>query len=137
MRLCSSSTGAHASGIFAPGLFGGLATAPESVAMANPHADPLELALYPGAVALFLIVGSRLLALAAGRDPGSLRVLRRYERWRKGENLLMLGAMDGFKRLFAERSLPVRWLRNAGMRGVGALGPLKQQLMKHAMGIGQ
>ena len=47
----------------------------------------------------------------------------------------MMGAMDGFKRLFEQRALPLRWLRNAGMRGVGQMGPLKQQLMRHAMGI--
>lgn len=67
--------------------------------------------------------------------PGSLAVLRRYQRRRKGENLLMMGAMDGFKRLFEQRSLPVRWLRNAGMRGVDALLPVKQRLMRHAMGL--
>lgn len=78
--------------------------------------------------------------ILAGRDrnahPGQIEVLRRYQRRRKGENLLMMAAMDGFKRLFEQQSLPLRWLRNAGMRGVGQLGPLKQQLMRHAMGLG-
>ena len=68
--------------------------------------------------------------------PGQEALLRRYQRRRKGENLLMMGAMDGFKRLFEEQALPVRWLRNAGMRGVGQLLPLKRQLMRHAMGLG-
>ena len=75
----------------------------------------------------------------AGRDrgvaPGQLELLRRYQRRRKGENLLMMTAMDGFKRLFEQQSLPVRWLRNTGMRGVDRLLPLKQQLMRHAMGL--
>jgi 2-polyprenylphenol 6-hydroxylase len=70
-----------------------------------------------------------------GLNPGQADVLARYQRRRKGENLLMMGAMDGFKRLFEQRALPLRWLRNAGMRGVGQMGPLKQQLMRHAMGI--
>ena len=70
-----------------------------------------------------------------GLPLGQLDVLRRYQRRRKGENLLMMGAMDGFKRLFEQQALPVRWLRNAGMRGVGQLAPLKQKLMRHAMGI--
>jgi 2-octaprenylphenol hydroxylase len=48
----------------------------------------------------------------------------------------MMGAMDGFKRLFEEQALPLRWLRNAGMRGIGQLLPLKRQLMRHAMGLG-
>jgi 2-octaprenylphenol hydroxylase len=48
----------------------------------------------------------------------------------------MMAAMDGFKALFEQESLPLRWLRNAGMRGVGRFGPLKQQLIRHAMGVG-
>jgi 2-octaprenylphenol hydroxylase len=76
-------------------------------------------------------------ACARGINPGELAVLKRYQRRRKGENLAMMVAMDSFKRLFAQRSLPVRWLRNAGMRGVGRFAPVKQQLMRHAMGIGR
>lgn len=72
---------------------------------------------------------------ARGDYPGQLEILQRYQRRRKGENLAMMAAMDGFKRLFEQRSLPLRWLRNAGMRGVSRLGPLKQRLMRHAMGI--
>ena len=71
-----------------------------------------------------------------GVNPGQLALLQRYQRQRKGENLLMMAAMDGFKRLFEEPALPVRWLRNAGMRGVDRMLPLKQQLMRHAMGMG-
>jgi 2-octaprenylphenol hydroxylase len=70
-----------------------------------------------------------------GLNPGAMATLHRYQRRRKGENLSMMMAMDGFKRLFAQRSLPVRWLRNAGMRGVGRFAPIKAQLMRHAMGI--
>ena len=73
--------------------------------------------------------------LARGSSPGQLDVLRRYQRRRKGENLAMMAAMDGFKRLFEQEALPLRWLRNVGMRGVGQLKPLKQQLMRHAMGV--
>lgn len=70
-----------------------------------------------------------------GMDPGELALLARYQRRRKGENLLMMAAMDGFKHLFAQQALPLRWLRNTGMRMVGQAAPLKQQLMRHAMGI--
>ena len=74
-------------------------------------------------------------ALPRGVGPGQLPLLRRYQRQRKGDNLLMMGAMDGFKRLFEQQALPLRWLRNAGMRQVDRLAPLKQQLMRHAMGL--
>lgn len=77
-----------------------------------------------------------LAAHARGLEPGQLDVLGRYQRRRKGENLLMMGAMDGFKRLFEQDALPLRWLRNAGMRGVARVAPLKQRLMRQAMGIG-
>ena len=72
---------------------------------------------------------------ARGANPGKQEVLRRYQRRRKGENLLMMAAMDGFKRLFEQQALPLRWLRNVGMRGVGQLLPVKQQLMRRAMGL--
>lgn len=71
-----------------------------------------------------------------GVGVGELAVLSRYQRERKGDNLLMMAAMDGFKRLFEQPALPVRWLRNVGMRGVNGALPLKRQLMRHAMGVG-
>lgn len=75
-------------------------------------------------------------AVARGASPGDLAVLKRYQRQRKGENLLMMAAMDGFKRLFEQDALPLRWLRNTGLKGVNRLLPVKQQLMRHAMGLG-
>jgi 2-octaprenylphenol hydroxylase len=57
-------------------------------------------------------------SLDRGLDPGRLDVLRRYQRRRKGDNLAMMAAMDGFKRLFEQDAPPLRWLRNSGMRGV-------------------
>lgn len=40
-------------------------------------------------------------ALAEGEDPGALRMLRRYERWRKGENEAMSLAFDAFNALLS------------------------------------
>lgn len=74
-------------------------------------------------------------AVAAGQDLGALRVLRRYERWRRGENLLMLGVMDGFKRLFGTGLAPVRWLRNWGLNLTDAAKPVKNLLARRAMGL--
>ncbi|WP_372796792.1 UbiH/UbiF/VisC/COQ6 family ubiquinone biosynthesis hydroxylase [Litorivivens sp.] len=74
-------------------------------------------------------------ALERGEAPGSLRVLRRYQRRRKGDNLAMMAAMDGFKRLFGETALPVRWLRNTGMHLVNQAAPVKRQLIRKAMGF--
>ncbi|RRQ22298.1 UbiH/UbiF/VisC/COQ6 family ubiquinone biosynthesis hydroxylase [Thiohalobacter thiocyanaticus] len=73
-------------------------------------------------------------ARVAGRDIGSHANLRRYERWRRGENALMQSAMDGFKWLFASQLTPVRLLRNLGLGTVDRLSPIKSLLARHAMG---
>ena len=83
-----------------------------------------------------VLAGEILAAADRGLAAGELSVLKRYQRQRKGENLAMMAAMDGFKRLFEQRAPAIRWLRNAGLRGVGRLSPLKQQLMRQAMGLG-
>lgn len=74
-------------------------------------------------------------AVAAGRDPGRLPVLRRYERWRRGENLAMQLAMDGFKHLFGSQSLLLRRLRNTGLRLTDSAPPVKRLIMLRAMGL--
>ncbi|MEO8463816.1 MAG: FAD-dependent monooxygenase [Gammaproteobacteria bacterium] len=73
-------------------------------------------------------------AVLAGEDPGDARVLRRYERERKGDNLKMLAAFDGLNRLFG---LP-GWatpLRMLGLRAVNATPPAKRLLMQQALGV--
>lgn len=74
-------------------------------------------------------------AREAHRDPGDYRVLRRYERWRKGDNLATMAVMDGFKRLFGAQALPLRVLRNAGLGMVDRATPLKRAIIEHAMGL--
>ena len=74
-------------------------------------------------------------ALTRGRDIGDLGVLRRYERWRKGDNAAMIFALDGFKRLFSNEIAPLARLRNAGLRAVDGFTPLKHAFMRHAMGL--
>ncbi len=70
-----------------------------------------------------------------GISPGQLDLLQRYQRQRKGENLLMMSTMEGFKRLFEQEALPLRWLRNAGLHTVDRLRPVKRELMRRAMGV--
>lgn len=70
------------------------------------------------------------------RDVGSLRVLRRYARARRGENLVIQRAMEGFKWLFAQQAWPIRWVRNRGLDATSAVGPVKRQFMHQAMGLG-
>lgn len=73
--------------------------------------------------------------LEAKHDIGSLRVLRRYERARRGDNILTMRAMEGFQALFSNTVTPLVMLRSAGMMIANAAGPLKYYLMRHAMGI--
>lgn len=75
-------------------------------------------------------------AFVRGLGPGRMDVLRRYQRRRKGDNLAMMAAMDGFKRLFEQDAPPLRWLRNTGMRTVAGLPMVKRRIIRQAMGVG-
>ncbi len=68
------------------------------------------------------------------RPLGHEQTLRKYERARKGENLAMQAAMDGFKRLFSNDITPLRLARNLGLDLADRLGPLKRLLVRNAMG---
>jgi len=65
----------------------------------------------------------------------SKSVLRRYERWRKADNLAMMVAMDSFKNMFGSELSVVRELRNAGMNMINNLPVVKNTLIKQAMGL--
>lgn len=69
------------------------------------------------------------------RDIGDLSVLRRYQRARRSDNLAMIMALDGFKRLFSNDIAPLRIVRNAGLRAVDRFTPLKSAFMRRAMGL--
>jgi len=68
------------------------------------------------------------------RDIGLLQNLRRYERWRKGQNVAMMLSMDGFKRLFGSPLEPVKLARNFGLNATNSLTPVKRLFMEYAMG---
>ncbi len=70
-----------------------------------------------------------------GRDAGALRVLRRYERWRRGDNLLMMSAMDAINRAFSNTQSPLGSLRNLGLSLANRSAVLRQMFMRHAMGL--
>lgn len=74
-------------------------------------------------------------AHARGRDIGDYSVLRRYARWRAGDNQAMIFALDGFKRLFSNDVAPLTMLRNAGLSAVDRFTPLKHVFVRRAMGL--
>lgn len=74
-------------------------------------------------------------AARAGRDIGSLEVLRRYERWRRFDAFTLIAATDGLNRLFSNDLPPVRLLRDVGLAAVNRMPGLKRFFMRHAMGV--
>jgi len=68
-----------------------------------------------------------------GRDPGDLRLLRRYERARAEPILAMDGVVDGLHGLFATPNALVARLRNAGLNLAERLPVLKNVLVRQAM----
>lgn len=67
---------------------------------------------------------------------GERRVLRRYERWRKSENAVALGLVDGLNKLFGSRADSLGWARRAGLNIVDGSALAKRFLMGRALGTG-
>lgn len=66
---------------------------------------------------------------------GELRVLRRYERERKSENLLAATAFDGLNRLFSNSHPLLSGLRSAGLGSVARVPALRRFFARNALGI--
>jgi 2-octaprenylphenol hydroxylase len=72
--------------------------------------------------------------LTTSRDLASPGALRRYERWRRGENQIVMTVMDSFNWLFSNSLMPLHWVRNIGLELTDAAAPVKHQFMRYAMG---
>lgn len=66
---------------------------------------------------------------------GEHKLLRRYERWRRSENLLAAGALDGLQRLFSNAGPFSSGLRAAGLSAVGRAPIVKRLLAQQALGL--
>lgn len=73
-------------------------------------------------------------AVGRGEDPGAPVLLQRYQRARRGANLVMLAATDALDRLFSNDIPPLRLARDVGIAIVHRLPPLKRFFMRQAMG---
>jgi 2-polyprenyl-6-methoxyphenol hydroxylase-like FAD-dependent oxidoreductase len=69
------------------------------------------------------------------RSVGDDKLLRRYERARKADVLAMGAVTDGLQLLFSKDGAGWQGLRNWGMKGVEHSGPLKQWMVRQAMGF--
>ncbi len=74
-------------------------------------------------------------ASARDRDFGQRQVLRRYERWRKGENAAAAYGIDAIGRLFRTPGPVIGSLRRAGVALVDGVPALKNQIVRRAMGL--
>jgi len=90
----------------------------------------LNLGLRDVAALAEVIVDDRRLGLDYGRDP----TLRRYERWRRPDNVSLMAVTDGLNRLFSNDIGPVKLARDLGMAAVNRMPGLKRFFMQHAMG---
>lgn len=70
----------------------------------------------------------------AGLDIGDMTPLRRYERWRKFDDVTLAVATDGFNRLFGNDIAPVRMARDIGMALTGKIGVARRFFARHAGG---
>ena len=74
-------------------------------------------------------------AVEQNRQWSALHTLRRYERQRKGDNLIMEASMSGFKALFGNEDPLLSTIRNAGLNAVNRLPMVKNQFVQHALGL--
>jgi 2-polyprenylphenol 6-hydroxylase len=77
---------------------------------------------------------ARALAAHADRDPGDLRLLRAYERARRGDNWLMMRAMEGFSTLFGSPQASVELARGLGLTLADRLPAIKNGFLRRALG---
>ena len=70
-----------------------------------------------------------------GENIADLKVLKRYENLRRNENLKMMTVMDIFYRTFSNKIAPIKFLRNLGLGLAERVLPVKNKIMKAAMGL--
>ncbi len=74
-------------------------------------------------------------AAERGERLADIRVLSRFERRRMPHNLALMAAMEGFERLFQADQLPLRWLRNTGLKLVNQIPEAKATFVRQALGL--
>lgn len=61
--------------------------------------------------------------------------LKKYEIARRRDNLVMMSAMDLLYSTFSNNNMPLKMLRNIGLKLANHSGPIKNNAMKYAMGL--
>ena len=73
-------------------------------------------------------------AIKKNRDYSKMATLRRYERWRKGDNTAMLAMVETLKYLFANEKPALSTLRNVGLNFTNQLPLIKNFFANYAVG---
>ncbi len=73
-------------------------------------------------------------AIQAKRDFSEISCLRRYERWRRADNLALLAGVDAIKHLFASDNVAVQTARTLGFAMASRVSMLKNIFTRHAVG---
>ena len=79
--------------------------------------------------------------MTQGREVGDIRALRRYERWRKPSNELMIRMLDGIQQAFQPQQRSaiqgglLKAARTAALRLADSVGPVNKTCMRAAMGL--
>ena len=92
----------------------------------------VNLGLLDAAVLSELVLAAR---SSEREDPGALRVLRRYERWRKSEVAFMSTAISAFDRFLAHGSGPLSKLAQRGLGLVNRSQEIKRFFVNRALGV--
>lgn len=71
----------------------------------------------------------------AGKDIGDIKVLKKYERWRKLENLTILGFTDLLDRVFSNTFLPIVIVRRLGLLAMKYIPLVKVLSLKLMIGL--
>ncbi|UZJ60332.1 2-octaprenyl-3-methyl-6-methoxy-1,4-benzoquinol hydroxylase [Pseudomonas sp. KU26590] len=127
-RLCVPLRQRHAKRYVAPGL----ALIGDAAHTIHPLAGQGVNLGFLDAAVLAEVLGD---ASERGERLADERVLSRYERRRMPHNLTLMAAMEGFERLFQADALPIRLLRNAGLKMVDHSSEAKALFVRQALGL--
>jgi ubiquinone biosynthesis monooxygenase Coq6 len=74
-------------------------------------------------------------ARGAGQDVGDAALASRYEAPQQAANVAMMAALEGLWRGFGVQAGLAGAVRSAGLGVLNSLGPLKNSIMRYAMGL--